>query len=96
MVASCFDQKETRRLITAQYSAERTGKGLFFESRLVDQGASPSDRIPAVMAGVARRGPEPLGPPGLIEIGGGAAAFDAVMAEFSAHFFEEPLIGRQQ
>ena len=93
VAASCFDGQGARRLVTARYEAERTGKGLYLDSRLLDEGVAPPDRLPRVMEGVVKRGPEPLGSPRLVEVGGGAEAFDALMGDFAGVLFEEAVIG---
>lgn len=54
---------ERRRLFTASYSAERTGKGLTLDWSLSEEGAAPPDRFPPVVAGVGRRaGDTEVGP----------------------------------
>lgn len=93
VAASCFDGSHARRLITARYSAERTGKGLYLESQLLDEGVAPAERLPRVMAGVVKRGPRPLGSPRLVEVAGGRNAFDSLMADFAGELFEEAVAG---
>ena len=93
VAASCFDGRQARRVVTARYSAERTGKGLYLDTQLLDEGVAPPDRLPRVMEGVAKRGPEPLGKPRLVELGGGADEFDALMADYAAGLFEEAVTG---
>lgn len=93
VAAGCFDGGEARRLVTARYSAERTGRGLYLDTQLIDEGVAPPDRLPRVMEGVVRRGPEPLGSPRVVELGGGADAFDSLMADFSRDLFEEAVAG---
>lgn len=93
VAASCFDGSDARRLITARYSAERTGKGLYLESRLLDEGVAPAKRLPRVMAGVVKRGPRPLGSPRLVEVAGARNAFDTLMADFAGELFEEAVAG---
>ncbi|MDE2782807.1 MAG: hypothetical protein OXK77_07615 [Gemmatimonadota bacterium] len=94
VAASSFEGQKARRLVTARYSARRTGKGLFLDARYLDQGVAPADRLPRVMEGVVRRGPAPLGGPRLVEVGGDSAAFDAFMKEFGDELFEEAVKGR--
>ena len=54
---------DRRRLFTASYSAERTGKGLTVDWSLSEEGAAPPDRFPPVVAGVGRRaGDTEVGP----------------------------------
>ncbi len=93
VAASCFDGSQARRLITARYSAQRTGKGLYLESQLLDEGVAPAERLPRVMAGVVKRGPRPLGSPRLVEVAGGRSAFDSLMADFAGELFEEAVAG---
>lgn len=93
VAAGCFDGGGARRLVTARYTAERTGKGLYLDMQLLDEGVAPSDRLPRVMEGVARRGPEPLGSPRLVELGGAAEAFESLIGEYPGEFFTEPVAG---
>ncbi len=93
VAASCFHHDGGRKLITARYSAERTGKGLYFDFRLLDEGVAPADRLPRVMEGVAKRGPQPLGSPRLVEVGGGAEAFESLMEGFARELFAEAVVG---
>lgn len=93
VAASCFDGRHARRLITARYAAQRTGKGLYLDSQLLDEGVAPAERLPRVMAGVVKRGPRPLGSPRLVEVAGGRDAFDSLMADFAGELFEEAVAG---
>lgn len=93
VAAGCFEGGTGRRLVTARYTAQRTGKGLFLDTRLVDEGVAPADRLPRVMEGVVRRGAEPLGSPLLRELGGEVKAFEALMAEFPGSLFEDDVAG---
>ena len=93
VAAGCFDGSGARRLVTARYAAQRTGKGLYLNTQLVDQGVAPADRLPRVMEGVVKRGPAPLGSPRPEEVGGSAEAFDALMEDFAGELFEEAVIG---
>ena len=93
VAASCFDQGGSRRVVTARYSAERTGKGLYLDTRLLDEGVAPADRLPRVMEGVVRRGPQPLGSPRLVELGGCEDTFESLMADYPAELFEETVAG---
>lgn len=93
VAAGCFDGGSGRRLVTARYTAERTGKGLYLDTQLLDEGVAPADRLPRVMQGVVRRGGEPLGSPRLVELAGAAAAFESLMADFSGSLLEEELAG---
>lgn len=93
VAAGCFDGQGARRLVTARYTAQRTGKGLYLDTRLLDEGVAPADRLPRVMEGVVRRGPEPLGSPRLVELGGAAEAFESLIGEYPGEFFTEPVVG---
>lgn len=93
VAAGCFEGRDVRRLVTASYSAERTGKGLFLEMRLLDEGLAPPDRLPRVMAGVVGRTREPLGHPRVVEIGGAAEAFDSFLSGFGPELFAEAVAG---
>lgn len=94
VAASSFEGQRARRLVTARYSARRTGRGLYLDARYLDQGVAPADRLPRVMEGVVRRGPAPLGGPRVVEVGGDPAAFDAFMKGFGDELFEEAVKGR--
>ncbi len=93
VAAGCFDGRRARRLVTARYAARRTGRGLYLETRLLDEGVAPADRLPRVMDGVVRRGPEPLGSPRLVELAGAPEAFESLIGEYPAEFFDEPVAG---
>ncbi|MDE2796734.1 MAG: hypothetical protein OXL34_18105 [Gemmatimonadota bacterium] len=93
VTVACFDGRGAHRLVTARYTAQRTGKGLYLETRLLDEGVAPADRLPRVMEGVVRRGPEPLGSPRLVELGGAAEAFESLVGEYPGEFFREPVVG---
>ncbi len=82
VAASCYAEGESRRIVTAPYQARRTGKGLFLDWKVREQGTATADRIGRVMDGAARRGPAPLGAPRVVEIGGDEAALAALMATF--------------
>lgn len=93
VAASCFEGGSGRRLVTARYTAERTGKGLFLDTRLLDEGTAPADRLPRVMLGVVRRSAEPLGSPRLVELNGATEACESLMADFPGSLFEEAVAG---
>ena len=92
VAASCFEEDGGRRLVTARYSAERTGKGLSVESELCEEGSAPADRMPRIMEGVVRRGPRPLGSPRVVELGGALPAFEELMSAYEPALFEEDLL----
>lgn len=83
VAVSCFDGEEgRRRLWTARYVAEETGRGVEFDASMDEEGSAPPDRLPAVMRGVVRRSGdeiEALGDPREVEIGADPAAFDALL-----------------
>ncbi len=85
VAASCFaplDEDATRRrLMTAPYTAERTGKGMVIESSIEEEGTAPADRLPRVMHGVVVRSGMPLGEATELEIGGEAEVLDLWFAE---------------
>ena len=93
VAAGCFDAGGGRRLVTARYTSQRTGKGLYLDLQLLDEGVAPADRLPRVMEGVVRRGPEPLGSPRLVELGGDVEAFGELMSDFSSDLFKEAVAG---
>lgn len=72
VAVSCFDgDADRRRLWTARYTAEETGRGVTFDASLDEEGTAPPDRLPRVMAGVVRRSGEDLealGDPREVEI----------------------------
>lgn len=93
VVAGCFAGRGSRRLVTVRYSAQRTGKGLYFDARFVDEGVAPPERFPAMMEGVAERSPEPLGSPRVVEVGGEAEAFASLLRAYPAEMFDEEPAG---
>lgn len=80
---------ERRRLYTAPYAAERTGKGLYLDMALEEQGDAPPDRLPRVMTGVVLRSGGDLGDPREIVIGGSVDGFGELMDEFDPALLEE-------
>lgn len=88
VAASRFDAG-SRRLFTAPYVAERTGRALHLDLSLREQGTAPADRLPRVMDGVVQRGDDELGEPEEIEFGGDAERFEAFVAEYDQALFEE-------
>lgn len=88
VAAGCFSEGGNLRLVTASYSAERTGKGLEVDTRFREEGSAPPDRFPRVMQGVARRSELNLGDARLVAIRGSEETFEALMAEFSDDLLE--------
>lgn len=86
---SCFGEGGSRHVMTARYSAERTGKGLDLDTKLTDEGIAPPDRLPRVMTGVSMRSRLGLGEARVVEIGGKGSVFDALLAEFDPELLEE-------
>ncbi len=88
VAVSCFDgEADRRRLWTARYTAEETGRGVEFEASLDEEGSAPPDRLPGMMRGVVRRSGdemEALGDPREIEIGADPAAATALLDELAA------------
>ena len=88
VAAGCFAGEGRRRLITARYTAERTGTELRVDRGLAEEGIAPPDRLPHVMEGVVRRSEVDLGEPKVVEIGGDADRFESLMEEFDAVLLE--------
>lgn len=83
-VESSAPNGDQRRLYTAAYSAERTGKGLVITPVLAEAGAAPLDRLPRVMDGVVRRSRDAHGDAREVEIAGDLETFEQLVAEFEA------------
>lgn len=92
VAASCFGETGARTLVTARYTAERTGKGLTLESEMMEEGTAPADRMPRIMQGVVRRGPRPLGSPRVVELAGSPLEFEELMSAYEPSIFEEELL----
>lgn len=76
---------DRRRLHTAAYTAERTGRGVTFDPVLSEEGRAPPERLPRVMEGVVRRsGEEGAGDAREVVIGGRADAFEVLLEELDA------------
>lgn len=91
VVASAFvDRDDRRRVLTARYTAERTGRGLTFERDFAEEGSLPPDRFRRLVAGVVRRTEEDLGDPRPVEIDGDPARFRELVAEFEPPVSERP------
>lgn len=82
---------ERRRLFTASYGAERTGKGLTVEFSLSEEGAAPPDRFPPVVQGVGRRAGESEVGPRDVALGGDADGFEALLGEWARGLLDETL-----
>ena len=64
VAVSCFEpQEDQRRLVTASYVAERTGRGLTLEPSLLEEGAAPPDTLPhpPVLGSLLSSPPDNLG-----------------------------------
>lgn len=85
---SCFGEGGARHVMTARYSAERTGKGLEVETEFSDEAIAPPDRLPRVMTGVSQRSHLGLGEARVVEIGGKVKAFQALLDEFDPDLLE--------
>lgn len=94
VAASCAGSdppnEDGRTLYTVPYAAERSGRGLYLDVTLREQGQAPHDRLPRVMDGVSRRSDDDLGDPREVRIDGDPARFAELMDEFDAALFEEP------
>lgn len=89
VVASCFvEDAERRRLVTARYHAQRTGRGLEMEAEITEQGDAPPDRFPRIVDGVGHRSGVELGEPAEVAVGGDAQAFRALMGGFDPALLE--------
>jgi len=88
VAVSCFSADGARRLYTAPYVAERTGTTLTVEHSIAEEGQAPSDRLPRVMRGVARRTDMDLGEPRTVEIAGDPEKLRALLDEFDAGLLE--------
>ncbi len=87
-VSTFLEGEDRRGMITVAYQAEHTGRGITIEPTFTREGEAFPDRFPRVMQGVVRRGGEEKGEPREVEIGGSAERFEALLAEFDAHFLE--------
>ena len=85
---SCFAEGGARHVLTARYSAERTGKGLTLDMGLSEEGTAPPDRLPRVMTGVSARSDLGLGEARVVEIGGREEAFEELLGEFDPELLE--------
>ncbi len=85
---SCFGEGGGRHVMTARYSAERTGKGLDVQTEFSDEAIAPPDRLPRVMTGVSARSHLGLGEARVVEIGGKQEVFDELLAEFDPELLE--------
>lgn len=88
IAASCFAEDGRRRLVTARYVAERTGRGLTFEPDLTEEGLAPRDRFPRMIGGVVERAESELGDPREVELAGEPGRFEALMREFDPSLLE--------
>jgi hypothetical protein len=77
-----LDEGERRRVHTVSYLAQRSGLELQVEPSFSEEGDAPPELLPRVMDGVVRRAGEDHADPRHVEIGGDAAAFDALLEEF--------------
>ena len=89
VVATVFTgSDDRRRLLSAAYTAERTGEGLSLSHDVNEQGDAPPDRLPRVMNGVTRRAGDDLGEPREVVVDGRPKAFEELMAEFDPALLE--------
>jgi len=91
VVASAYvEDDDRRRVLTARYTAERTGRGLTIEPEFADEGTLPPDRFRRLVAGVVRRTEEDLGDPRSVEIGGDPGRFQELVEEIEPSVSERP------
>lgn len=84
VVASEFlEGDERRRMHTARYVAEVTGRGLEYQVDMAEEGILPLDRFSRVLTGVARRTEEDLGDPRSVEIAGDARSVEELLDELT-------------
>lgn len=84
VVASEFlEGDERRRLHTARYVAEVTGRGLEYEVDVTGEGILPPDRFSRVLTGVARRTEEDLGDPRNVVIAGDPQTLEDLLEELT-------------
>lgn len=84
VVASEFlEGDERRRLHTARYAAEVTGRGLEYEVDVTGEGILPLERFSRVLTGVARRAEEDLGDPRSVEVDGDPRAIEELLEELT-------------
>lgn len=79
-----------RGLFIAPYTAERTGRGLYLDMKLEEQGEAPMDRLPRIMDGVVRRAGDELGDPREFDVACDPSRLDELMEEFDPALLEEP------
>lgn len=80
-----------RRLFTAGYTAERTGKGLVVDWTLAEQGSAPPDRLPPVMDGVMRRAGDEGDEAREVGIGGDAGTLERLLGEWEPGLLDPAL-----
>lgn len=78
-----------RRLFTAPYTAERTGRGLTLETGFEEEGEAPPETLPRVMDGVVRRSADVApGEPREIAVDADADRFRELMETFDPELLE--------
>lgn len=82
---------DRRLLVTASYSAERSGTGLTLDVQMEEEGEAPADRLPRVMQGVVVRSGIQLGDATEVEIGGSADALAAWFDEVDEELLDPAL-----
>ena len=73
-----------RRLLSAAYRAEQTGRGVTVAHDVHEHGEALPDRLPRVMDGVARRAEDRTGEPREVVVEGADEAYEELMREFMA------------
>ena len=94
VAASCFVDgaagNERRRVVTASYKAEVTGKGMTLDPILREEGEAPPEVLARVVNGVLRRSGLDLGEPREVEVAGDPVAFAGLLDEIGSDLSEEP------
>ncbi|MDT8368808.1 MAG: hypothetical protein RQ745_06345 [Longimicrobiales bacterium] len=95
LVVGCFvegsDDAGRRLLVTARYTAERTGRGLTLDVTIEEEGEAPEDRFPRVMQGVVVRSGLPLGEASQVTVGGSVEALGRWFAEVEEGYLDPAL-----
>ena len=73
-----------RRLLSAAYRAEQTGRSVTVTHDVDEQGEAAPDRLPRVMDGVARRAGGRTGEPREVRVERATEAFEELMSELEA------------
>ncbi len=88
VISTYLENDGRRRMHTARYTAERTGKGLTYEPMVTEEGILPAERFSRVLTGVVRRTEEDLGDPRTVEIEGKPDRLEALLDELDPSHLE--------